>query len=361
MTKPASVLRANREADRQMAALAAVGQPEAQPPAPSAAVDELDGAGSHGEYVGDPQPFSPTPYAGEVPDDDPPAGGAPQPDEGGNYEHRFRVLQGKYNAETKRLRDDNASLNARLANMEELMTRIAAQPPAPAAAPPAPPPPAFELPSVSPVSAREVEEFGADMLDAASRFTLVKLLPLIKDLSGEVSELRGKVAQAAEQSSVAATTVAQSAREKMFAVLDAGVPEWRNINVDSGFKSWLAEEDAMSGVTRHALLLRAYERNEGQRVLRFFQTYLGESEAGRAAPPPNRAPRVNPETLAAPGRGRTAGAPASQPPKLEWTPGDIQAFYADVRAGAFKNNPQERERLEADIFAAQREGRIRSH
>lgn len=364
MAKPLSVLRANLEADRQMAALAAASAP-ALPQAAALEPDEPDEQ-PQDEQPQDEQPqYAPQQHAPQEPQQEQEQ---PQPQDGSDgYEHRFRVLQGKYNAETRRLRDDNASLNARLANMETLMTQLAAQPaPAPAPAP-APVVEREELPAFNPVTDREMEEYGADMLDAASRFTLVKLMPLIKNLTGEVTELRGKVTTAAAQSASAAQTITMNARDTMLTILDEKVPDWRTINVDDGFKSWLAQEDAMSGQTRHSLLLHAYERNEGPRVLRFFHAYKAEQAAGsepaegRQGQPANRAQRVNPDALAAPGRGRSVGTPSTPQPKIEWTPAGIQAFYNDVRQGVFKTNPTERDRLERDIFAAQTEGRIQAY
>lgn len=38
---------------------------------------------------------------------------------------------------------------------------------------------------------------------------------------------------------------------------------------------------------------------------------------------------------------------------------DVAKFFDDVRKGVYKGREQERDRIERDIFAAQREGRIR--
>jgi hypothetical protein len=41
-----------------------------------------------------------------------------------------------------------------------------------------------------------------------------------------------------------------------------------------------------------------------------------------------------------------------------YAPQDIQKFFNDVRSGKYKGREQERDRIERDIFAAQRENRI---
>lgn len=365
MTKPAAVLRATRAAEEVIASLS-------QPSPVTGGVPDGDPA-----HIGHEAPPS------ELPDDTPgdsfpagsdsaPSGSAAEPDAGGGapnpdggFEHKFRVLQGKYTAETTRMRTENTVLAGRLESMETLLAQLVAQRPAASMSPPeSPPEPRIEVPSIAPVSDREVEEFGADMLDAASRFTLQKLMPLINSLSSEVATLRGQFTQTAEQASAATRSVALSARDRMFKLLDTEVEDWRVVNTDQAFKTWLGGEDAFTGEPRQALLLRAYERNDGPRVLRFFQAFKaenvagGEPATGRQIPANRAETRVNPEALAVPGRGRNAETPNTPSEKIAWTPDSIQAFYTDVRTGQFKNNPQERDRLERDIFAAQREGRI---
>ena len=41
-----------------------------------------------------------------------------------------------------------------------------------------------------------------------------------------------------------------------------------------------------------------------------------------------------------------------------YSPADIEQFFSDVRKGRYKGRDDERGRIERDIFAAQREGRI---
>jgi hypothetical protein len=41
-----------------------------------------------------------------------------------------------------------------------------------------------------------------------------------------------------------------------------------------------------------------------------------------------------------------------------YAPGDIAKFFNDVKQGKYKGKEAERDRIERDIFAAQREGRI---
>lgn len=281
-----------------------------------------------------------------------------------DYEHRFKVLQGKYNAETRTLRDQVRTTQERLDQTTNLFTSLAERQPRETPAEPVPPVLA-PLAPITPLAKAELDEFGEDMLDASARFTSARVMPIIESLRAEVARLTGLVNATAATVNTTASTVALSARERMFSELDKNVPTWRAVNTEDGFLNWLAQEDGLSGDNRHALLKRAFESNETARVQRFFSAYLSESASGgehatgRVAKPnqPNAPSVVSPSALVAPGRGRAApvqGAPVA----MEWTPALIRSFYDDVRNGVFRDNPDERQRLEADIFAAQREGRI---
>jgi hypothetical protein len=63
------------------------------------------------------------------------------------------------------------------------------------------------------------------------------------------------------------------------------------------------------------------------------------------------------EKQVSPGRGRSGGAGVPSESQTYSTE-DIKMFFNDVRMGKYKGREDERGRIERDIFAAQREGRI---
>ena len=63
------------------------------------------------------------------------------------------------------------------------------------------------------------------------------------------------------------------------------------------------------------------------------------------------------ESQVTPGRSRNTGTPTNSNAK-NYTPEDIKIFFNDVRQGKYKGREAERDRIERDIFAAQRENRI---
>jgi hypothetical protein len=64
------------------------------------------------------------------------------------------------------------------------------------------------------------------------------------------------------------------------------------------------------------------------------------------------------ERQIAPGRSRGTGSAAAGQTAKTYTPEDIKKFFNDVRSGKYRGRETERDRIERDIFAAQRDGRI---
>jgi hypothetical protein len=113
----------------------------------------------------------------------------------------------------------------------------------------------------------------------------------------------------------------------------------------------------------------AFQRNDAQRVAAFFKGFISDEAATNPAglQPANsvtsvgnttQPPKVSLEQFAAPGRAKTAAASApAEKPVISRA--DISKFYADVQAGRYRGREQEKERFEALIFEASRDGRIR--
>ena len=106
---------------------------------------------------------------------------------------------------------------------------------------------------------------------------------------------------------------------------------------------------------------------DAPRVLDFFKRFLDEEVATGQMPAPQPTPPPAPvtaaiplTTLAAPGRPNPAPGNTQVPDsKPVYTYQDIKDFYEYVRRGVYAGQEQLKQQIEADIFAAQREGRIR--
>lgn len=347
-----------------------------QPQAPGAGVPGLGTPGFN------PQPAAaPTPPVAAVPNQPAPQSqpaGAP-PSEDPAAEQRFKVLQGKYNAEVPRLHQTNKQLsehNQALQNqLQATQALLAGFAQTPAAAQPAPQP--------SLITDKDRKEFGADLIELVERVADSRVAPKIRTLEEQfrpvaqtVQQMAPMVQQTAENSQ---KTAADLAHEQMCNGLDQYVVDqngnslWERINESPEFQTWLAAKDPYAGLQRGAMLAQAYKSQDLPRVVTFFTGFMKEHAAvaptgQQQAPTPAGQPQpgtpaVSLASLAAPGTGvggpANAGAPNETGQQRVYTQAEIGAFYRDVHRGAYKGRDADKQAIERDIFNAQKQGRVR--
>lgn len=334
---PAAVLRHAASAEiAQKAYLAAINPDQPQPDP---------------EQKPDPDPQPEPPLQPEPPQPEPekkpepeqkPAAAADDNDE--SWKRKFESAQGRINDLNRRLKNGDE----RMEHLERLVSTMqAAPPPAPVA--PTPPP--------SLVTEDDLSTFGPEFFQAVERKAQELLVPLKADFEAQLTQLGSRVSGVAQ-------TVQKDAKQIMTDKLDHDVPNWLVLNEDEEFIGWLNEYDPLTGVKRQVMLLNAWENNDGSRVANFFKLFLREQEAVKATddtPPAGArpsAPTVSLGAFAAPGKAKTAANPKDEPARQPITRKYIAEFYADVNAGKYRGNPQRKEQIERDIFAATAEGRI---
>jgi hypothetical protein len=304
---------------------------------------------------------APGPVAAQV-QPAPPAPATPaQPSDG--FEQKYRVLQGKYNAEVPRLQGQTRELTETVRRLEQQLTAqqmlVASLSQNRGAAPEgqrSTPSPTTKL-----VKDEEVADFGADLFDFVQRAARQAVMPEVEERLRPMAQRVDQVSQAAH---VAAADTADTKRERVHALLDREVPKWREMNedtADGGFIAWLAQADAFSGKVRGELLKEAYEQHDGPRVVSFFKGFLNENAIVTPQPAPSTGgPQKTLEDYVAPGTAKpgTTGAP-NEAGKRTWTEAEIGKFYSDVRAGVYRRDAAKKTEIEHDIFKAQAEGRVR--
>lgn len=331
---------------------AAQGQPAAQPPAQPSA-----------------QPAA-APAAQVV---TPP--GQPQPEE--SWERKYRVLQGKYNAEVPRLQtqireltSDNQNLRSQLTTTQALLTSLGRQQAsAPAQAPAAGTPPTA---GTKLVKDEEVKTFGADLYDFIQRAAR-EVMPAAP--AQPAPQVVQQVQQVAGQVQQLQTEVAQTKQQKMLALLTEQVPDWERLNEDEEFLAWLDQTDPYSGAKRQQLFDEAAGRFDGPRVVAFFKGFQNEHAVVTppaqqtppgtpAATPPAVPPAGTPpalDRLVAPGatRAGAAGAP-NEAQKRIYTRAEVDAFVQRKNSFVIKGRkvPDALVAEEREILKAANEGRI---
>lgn len=280
-----------------------------------------------------PAPTEPAPAPeGNPPADppsDPPASEATPPTEqpddqkkDDQWEHRYKVLEGKYRAEVPRLNADNRELKQQLETLKSEVEQLKSR--------------GEQAPS-SLISAEDREKYGDDLLDVIKRAA-----------QEQVSAKDAEIADLKRQLELVSSTTAKTAEVSFFDRLGQLVPDWVTINGEDAFLKWLDEYDELTGKTRQDLLSDAEQAKDAERVARFFNKWK-ESQNAIA----NQTKR-NLEAQVAPDSNRVVAPPAG---KRFFTRNEISAFYAAARRGEI--GAKEMVALESEIQAAMIEGRIR--
>jgi hypothetical protein len=287
-----------------------------------------------------------TPPAESAPAESAPAPPPPPEDENaGSWKQRYERMHGRYNASQKTLgemQEQMTQLGNELLQTQQAVFQNGRTAPSP------PPPPAY-------VTEQDVQNYGSDLINFTQRAAAQALSPKLQEIEQQNAELQRRLAI--------------EARRNLDQRVELAVPNYREIDRDPRWRTWLLSLDMLSGRVRQQLLNEAIQAADAPRVISFFKSFLNEEQATghiepaptshQAAPP--REPAITLASLAAPGRARPAtGGDASVPPdKPTYTRAQVKQLYEQHRKGAYVGREAEWARLEADMFAAQREGRYR--
>lgn len=239
-------------------------------------------------------------------------------DESKKWEQRYRSLDGMIQARDRQIEQ----LHQLLASMQQAQ----AAPEAPA-----------KQDKAKLVGKEDEDAFGADLVDLARR--------VAREESGAyVAKLEGTIAELQQQLKGVAQTTAVTVQDRFETQLAKAVPNWKAVDSDPKFIEWL-----QSSATRMKVFSEAARNQDVDGVAYFYSEYAGAPKTEQATDP-RLAKQV------APGKSK-AVAPAAKSPaeKKTWTRSEIAQFYAD---GKKRFSQEDYVKLERDLFAAQKEGRV---
>ena len=259
------------------------------------------------------------------------------------WEQKYKTLQGMYNAEVPRMKAENRELQSRVSNMEQLLSTMSAP---------------QEMPAVDSeplITDKDVEEYGDSIgvMRRAAKEEVAAANARVASLEQTVRQLQASVVPQVNQIS---QRQAQNSEQSFWAELSSKVPQWNDINGNEDFQSWLLEIDPLTGISRQVYLEDAQNNLDANRVAQFFNSWPGANSVP-VAQTNRKASSEELEKQVAPGRGRSASNAVPSEGQT-YSPADIEQFFANVRKGKYRGREEERGRIERDIFAAQREGRI---
>jgi hypothetical protein len=295
-----------------------------------------------------PQTPPQAPPAANPPPQAPPAPQTPQTPPG-DADERVRTAEGRLAVE----REKRQNLEGQISSLQRMVSELqqASRAPAPVAS--------TQQSNNRRVTPEQEADYGDDLnkyIDARAEDIADAKTAALKD---EIASLKGQLGQVG-------TRVAARDTEDLFSELHRRVPGWVEQNSDENFINWLQQAEPFSRMKRHDLLTRAFDSNDVERVILFFQGYRAEAAAtGNASTPPAPATtvpgangRVPLETFAAPGRAAPAQASAPPGQKPVYTRAGIAQFYTDKAAGRWRGREAQAADIEADIFRAGPEGRV---
>jgi hypothetical protein len=261
-----------------------------------------------------------------------------------SWEHRYKSMKGRYDRANAQI----SGLSEQINNLQNVISTMQVR-----QSPTGDDDPQLSFERF--LTPEEEEDYGEEFLSVVGKKAKEELLPIVSKYERKIAELEARLQGVNGY-------VTQDARSRMENMLDSKIPDWRELNTNSDFLTWLKLPDPFSGVIRHELLKTAYEQNDSPRVVAFFQGFLSEEAAVAPAlgssVPNNTAPKMDLSELAAPGRAKTAAANAPVE-KPVFTRTQIAQFYQDAAAGKYRGKDSEKSRIEQQIFEAQRDGRIR--
>ena len=282
-----------------------------------------------------PQPQAQQPQENRTPEQPP----QPQQSESEQtWRHKYSVLQGMYNADTNKLkeqlqeaqqRSQDPSLQHRLQALEsensQLKQQLEQQQQAST--------PSGELK----LSQTLVDEYGEDFARAVAEQSSAGSSDLINQLNQKISTLESKLNQTEQVTTQ--TTEAMRVRELNAELSKQGI-DFEQVNNDPMFHNWLAAIDDASGEQRNTLMNNAFNRGDINRTAYFFTAFKAQEGSNFNNNP--LASHVD-VTSRAPGDANV------------WTKAQMDKLYADRRAGKIAD--AEFQEWERKLFSAMQEGK----
>ena len=232
--------------------------------------------------------------------------------------HKYKVLQGKYNAEVPRLAEEKRELAAKI---KELETKLASL---------------QENISIRQPEDEDDQSFVEEFPDIANYVNKAlekKLKEVSPDVTQKVDTLEKKVNKTAEDYYV----------EKLTKL----VPDWQEIRDDPDFASSLEEVEPFSGKTKYDLALEAQNNLDADRVAQFYIDYKNKKQ------PRQKTTKKKVEDYVSPGAGNSPSPADTAQPMRTFTEKQIRDFYSALARGHFKGEEgkKQAQKIEAQIHA----------
>lgn len=245
-----------------------------------------------------------------------------------DWEHKYHRLQGKYDAEVPRLHQQLRDLSEQVESMQPQETKAS---------------PVEESVVEKLVTDADVDEYGQEFIDLQRRIAKEAIQGDLADLRKENAKLRAELEH----------TGSQVGEVNFEARLHRLVPDFADINNDPGWVEWLDTVDPIIRAPRRAIAQEAFNRGDAEAVAHYVSMYRGETGAE-----PVKADRSSElKRQVQPTKTASSQTPVSSKGRT-YTNADIEGLFNKVMMYTNRQQFDEAKKLEAEIDAAYREGRV---
>lgn len=291
--------------------------------------------------------LQPTPPGVEVP----PGPGAV----GEDWQQKYAVLQGKYNAELPQLQQTNSYLTSELLQLKTIVQDLQQQKATAPAAPAAPVAPApLDLSSfLNDDQKKKLDEEGitSDVLNmlgqAIGGSTTQQFADHSTAISQDIKSLKGDAAKTASMT--------------FWSTFEGAVPDYQSLNANPSFMEFMKIPVPGTGMNRQQLADIAVQNLDARSAVSIYNEFKQLNPAQFPAAtqhlPPQPPSLMSQADPAANLNVQVPPQPLVTDTKI-YTKAEVNKFFADVAIGNYKNNPDQAVQYEALIMAACREGRV---
>lgn len=253
-----------------------------------------------------------------------------------DYKERLSLFKESHDRTVSELRRNMAEMQQRLQDQEQERTRLESQ--------------VAELNELRRKSVPddlfsddERELIGEDLMPVLTRVTRTLAERETQPLAEQVQSLK----RAMDEQRKRNQQRSQQADNRSFAErIVAAKEDAPTVDADPGFHEWLNSADPLSGMSNGELYKRAWNNRDVGRVVSLYEQWQKHTGGSQTDP---REGRITPAPAAEQSRSTADGR--------IWTDDAVTQLYEQWRRGDISD--KQAEALEADFFAAQRDGRYR--
>jgi heterodisulfide reductase subunit C len=251
------------------------------------------------------------------------------------WQSRYIALKGKYDAEVPRLHADVREFKSQLDSLRKVVETKPVETKKPAVA--------EKL-----VTDADVQAFGEDLIEVQRKVAR----EVASEFRSELDAMRAENEQLREQLTTTGTQVSEASFEQR---LYRMVPDFQEVNADPRWIEWLNEVDPLLRAPRKTVAQNAFNEADAEAVAH----YVGMFKSGISPVVQNNDKAAELEKQIQPKRSATNSANVSQQAQT-YTDAQIHQMFLKSADFSAKGRTEEAMKLEAEIDAAYREGRVRA-